>query len=62
MKKIFVVCPANLVTGGPELLHQFVDSLNTQGADAYLLYYPFDSNALVPNAYQMYDVKIGNYE
>jgi hypothetical protein len=62
MKKIFVVCPANLVTGGPELLHQFVDSLNTQGADAYILYYPFDTNASVPDAYQKYDLKIGNYE
>jgi hypothetical protein len=33
-----VVCPANLKSGGPELLHQLVFSLNKQGAEAHIVY------------------------
>ncbi|WP_157035349.1 hypothetical protein [Psychromonas ingrahamii] len=40
-KKVFVICPGNIVTGGPELLHQFVQALNVSGADAKIIYYPF---------------------
>ena len=40
--KIFVVCPANKTTGGPELLHQLCHELRSQGYDALMLYYGFD--------------------
>lgn len=36
--KIFVACPANSKTGGPELLHQLVHELNKLGLDAYMYY------------------------
>lgn len=39
MKKIiYVVCPANVKTGGPELLHQLVYWLNKQNQKAYIAY------------------------
>lgn len=37
-KKIYVVCPAGVKTGGPELLHQLVFTLNKNGLDASLVY------------------------
>lgn len=38
-KKIYVACPANTATGGPELLHQLVYELRHQGRDAQMFYY-----------------------
>lgn len=37
-RKIYVVCPASIKTGGPELLHQLVFTLNKNGLDASLVY------------------------
>lgn len=37
--KIYVACPANIVTGGPELLHQLVHELNKLGFNAFMYYY-----------------------
>ena len=37
--KIYVAAPANVATGGPELLHQLVAELRLQGLDAMMLYY-----------------------
>ena len=37
--KIFVACPANSATGGPELLHQLVYELVNLGFNAYMHYY-----------------------
>lgn len=62
MTKYFVVCPGNTVTGGPELLHQLVDALNKQGADAYILYHPFDVRFEIPKQYSAYEVKQGKLE
>lgn len=36
--KIYVICPAYIKTGGPELLHQLVYSLNNKGFNAYITY------------------------
>jgi len=37
--KIYVACPANIATGGPELLHQLVHELCNLGFNAYMYYY-----------------------
>lgn len=37
-KKVYVVCPAGVKTGGPELLHQLVFELRRVGVDAYIVY------------------------
>ncbi len=56
MTKVYVLCPGDVVTGGPELLHQLVDSLNKKGDIASIVYYPFESVFDVPNAYKHYNV------
>jgi hypothetical protein len=55
-RKVFVLAPANSVTGGPEALHQLVDAIRKLGGEAYVSYCPFDSNAEVPEPYRCYDV------
>lgn len=57
---VVVICPGNSVTGGPELIHQFVDSINKKGGDAKILYYPFDDKFEVPKAYLNYNVRVCN--
>lgn len=52
---VIVCCPGNLVTGGPELLHQLVHELRTQGKDAFICYYPFCDQFNKPVAYAHYD-------
>jgi hypothetical protein len=60
-KKIFVCCPGNTVTGGPELLHQFVDKLRQQGADAQIMYYPFEDKFSTPSVYEHYDAPVADF-
>lgn len=38
MSMIYVLCPANVKTGGTELLHQLVKELNNLGKDAHITY------------------------
>jgi hypothetical protein len=55
-RKIFVCCPGNLITGGPELLHQLVDALHSFGIEAYISYFPFSKTFDVPEPYKKYKV------
>jgi len=42
---VYVFCPANSSTGGPELLHQFVYHLrNDLGINAFMYYYNFENS------------------
>lgn len=55
--KIYIYCPAGVVTGGAELLHQLADKLNRMGRHAYLVYFgntPHD----IPEAYKRYEISI----
>ena len=58
--KIFVACPANVFTGGPELLHQLAYHLiNDLNVETFMYYYDFDSNKFktpVHNEYEIYNV------
>lgn len=54
--RVVVLCPSNVVTGGPEALHQLVDSVNRQGGDAAILYTP--RKAQVPEQYRDYLIRI----
>lgn len=47
--KIYVMCPPQTATGGPELLHQLVNKLCLMGYDAYMYYYPAKENPVHPN-------------
>ena len=43
-KKVFVACPANMATGGPELMHQLVYHLrNDLNINAFVFYYAYES-------------------
>ncbi|ASJ97326.1 hypothetical protein [Shewanella marisflavi] len=55
MKNLVVLCPANVTTGGPELLHQFVHEMNLLKVPSKILYYPFEGRAETPQAYKMYN-------
>ena len=55
-RKVFVMAPANLVTGGPEALHQLVDAVRRCGGEAYISYYPRGVRAEIPQDYRCYDV------
>jgi len=53
--KIYVACPANFATGGPELLHQLVYHLNKLGLNAYMFYYNITKEDPVHPAYKEYN-------
>lgn len=55
---IYVACPANVATGGPELLHQLVFELNNMGINAYMYYYDLIENqSPIHEAYAKYKNK-----
>lgn len=55
--KIYVHCPAGVVTGGAELLHQLVSFLRDNGRDAVIVYFGNASHA-VPYDYRKYNVDV----
>lgn len=57
-KKIFVPAPADLVTGGVELLHQLVDEINNHGGDAYIVYSRV--GAVIQLDYRKYNIKLAD--
>lgn len=61
--KIYIACPANTVSGGPELLHQFSFELTKRNVENYMVYYnqgDADRNP-TPECYQKYNVKIAEH-
>lgn len=55
--KVYVLCPAQVATGGPELLHQLVYTLrNTYNIDAYMYYLPNDLEEPRHETYKQYYV------
>ena len=57
--KIFVHCPAGVVTGGAELLHQIVNELNNNGLNAYIVYFGGGKHEL-PKDYECYNIQIAD--
>lgn len=55
--KIYVPCPAGVVTGGAELLHQLVDYLRNNDREAYVVYFG-DGNHTLPDDYKCYNIQI----
>lgn len=58
-RKIYIFCPANVTTGGPELLHQLSDYLTELKQESYIVYYKDThiENAKIPEAYKKYNIK-----
>ncbi|MBP5768281.1 MAG: hypothetical protein J6W51_04125 [Fibrobacter sp.] len=55
--KYYVHCPAGVVTGGVELLHQLVDFLRNSGKNAYIVY-SGEKEHSVPADYKSYNIEI----
>ena len=55
--EVFIYCPAGLVTGGSELLHQLCDFLNRNNQNAYIIYYG-DAEKKIPDDYKKYSIKL----
>ncbi|MCQ2091291.1 MAG: hypothetical protein MJY85_01290 [Fibrobacter sp.] len=55
-KKVFVFCPNDSITGGPDALHQMVFYLNKSGLNAEIVYFAFSSkhHYSVPEPYKIY--------
>lgn len=59
--KVYVICPGNIRSGGPELCHQLVSQLIRLGVDAYIFYLPnstvkFNPENPVDESYVKYHV------
>lgn len=54
--KIYVPCPAGVVTGGAELLHQLVSYLREHGRDAFIVYFG-NAKHEVPEDYKCYTIE-----
>jgi len=61
-KKVYVCCPGNAMTAGPEAIHQLVADLNRLGQSASVVYFPFDQDFSTVPAYQRYKAPISKYE
>lgn len=62
MKKIYILCPANVVTGGPELLHQLHFQLNNLGYNSIIKYIGQKEGIIpVDKRYEIYNPKYEDY-
>ncbi|MCM8776202.1 MAG: hypothetical protein NC930_07645, partial [Candidatus Omnitrophica bacterium] len=53
--KIYVLCPSQVATGGPEAIHQLVHELRVLGYDASIVYSP-QVDEPTPAAYRHYGI------
>jgi hypothetical protein len=56
--KVFILCPAGAVSGGPEALHQLAGALRARGVAAAMVYYPSGPQHAVPAPYWHYGVAV----
>lgn len=61
-QRFVLICPGNVVSGGPEALHQLGRALLDLGADAAMCYFPFEDCFARPAAYAHYDVPVCRFE
>ena len=62
MAKIYILCPANVQTGGTEVLHQLADHFNNIGKDCYIVFYEKNKcvKADIPEAFKQYNIKLAD--
>lgn len=60
-KKVYVLCPSNVITGGVELMHQLVDFLNNHQRLAYVVYFGEGNLNIVPDAYKKYNIMVADF-
>lgn len=59
-RRIYVCCPGDTVTGGPELLHQLVAVLSRLGLEAFITYFPVSRHWRTPSEYLRYECPIAH--
>ena len=60
-KTVFVSCPGNATTAGPEAIHQLVADLIRLGQPAAVVYFPFEQAFVTVPAYRKYAAPIARY-
>lgn len=60
-KHIYIACPANTATGGPELLHQLCHKLRGKGYSSYMYYYGRNNDNPVHERYLKYGTEFVDY-
>lgn len=60
--KVLILCPGNVVTGGPEALHHLAHLLCNMGIDARMVYTPMGQRFEVPEPYKDFGVQVAEYE
>ena len=58
--RVFILCPAGAISGGPEALHQLGGALRARGIAAAMVYYPTGSRHEVPAPYRHYGVAVSS--
>ena len=61
-RNVLVTCPGNVLTAGPEALHQLAADLNRLGQTASIVYFPFDKKFETPDPYKKYGAPVGIYK
>lgn len=59
--KIYILCPGNVQTGGPESMHQLASVLSSFGLHVYMAYFPlnhslFKKDSPVHDVYKKYHI------
>lgn len=57
--KVYIACPPNKATGGPELLHQLASKLSKIDVNAVMFYFPIEKN--VSPIHENYSKYVENY-
>ena len=59
---VYIYCPAKVVTGGTELLHQLASSLTQKGISAYMVYYENEQIVVCdrPKPFAIYHIQHSN--
>ncbi len=60
-RSVYVACPGNATTAGPEAIHQLVADLIRLGQPAAVVYFPFEQTFETAPAYRKYAVPIARY-
>jgi hypothetical protein len=55
ISKVYLMCPPNFSSGGPELLHQLSSKLNLLGASSYMYYHPVGTPSPTHKNYFLYN-------
>lgn len=60
-EQVFAIVTGDVISGGPELMHQLVDVLSRAGGRAAMVYYPFGQQFEVPEPYRRYRVPVARW-